>query len=128
MKNTQIDINHPIAIIGMECYYPGARNCQEYWKTIVNGDVFIKKIEDLATGIPQIYDPDPKAYNKTNSNLGALVDDMEFPYKKFMGLPPVTVNTLNKMSRLSLMVAQQAIENANISKNSPTTSDSQARP
>jgi len=120
MKNKQIDINHPIAIIGMDCYYPGARNCEEYWQSIISKQVFIKPIEDLSTGIPQIYDPDPKAYNKTNSNLGALVEDMEFPYKKFIGLPPVTVNTLNKMSRLSLIVAQKAIEDAKISKNSIT--------
>jgi len=120
MKNKQIDIHHPIAIIGMDCYYPGARNCEEYWQTIISKQVFIKPIEDQSTGIPQIYDPDPKAYNKTNSNLGALVEDVEFPYKKFLGLPPVTVNTLNKMSRLSLIVAQKAIEDAHISKKSIT--------
>ncbi|KYC40471.1 polyketide synthase [Scytonema hofmannii PCC 7110] len=101
----------PIAIVGMSCFFPKAKNLQEYWNNIVGKVDCITDVPPSRWDIKDYYDPDPKAPDKTYCKRGGFLPDIEFNPMEF-GLPPSILEATDIAQLLSLIVAKAAMEDA----------------
>ncbi|MEM9220418.1 MAG: beta-ketoacyl synthase N-terminal-like domain-containing protein [Cyanobacteria bacterium P01_F01_bin.150] len=100
-----------IAIIGMASLFPKARNLEEYWQNILNKVDCISEIPESRWSIEDYYDADPQAPDKTYSQRGGFIPDVDFNPLEF-GLPPTLLDVTDSAQVLSLLVAQRALQDA----------------
>ncbi len=99
-----------IAIIGIACRFPGARNKSEYWHNIINGVCSIKTFtreECLASGVPEEWLDDPRYVRR----LGQL-DDADLFDAEFFGYSPKEAEKIDPQQRIFLECAWEAMEDA----------------
>lgn len=107
-----MDLNEPIAIVGMGCHFPEAPNYHEYWNRILENRSFIRPATEEYMGLNQVFDKNPNAWNKSSTNLAAPVGIFEFPYSRFKGVTPAAIDAFDYHAKYVLVAAQDAIENA----------------
>ncbi|MBI3535119.1 MAG: polyketide synthase [Deltaproteobacteria bacterium] len=112
--NNIIDLNEPIAITGLGCYFPGAPNPKKYWENIYNNKCQIRHLTNNERELGPVYDPKQNTWNKTQTCLGALIEPFEFPYKRFKGLPPSAIHASDPNFKWGLLAAQDAIDDAGL--------------
>ena len=79
----------PIAVIGMACLFPEARNVREFWDNVVNKRNSITDVPSSRWDVADYYDPDPKAPDKTYCKIGGWVREYEFePFQWRIPIPP----------------------------------------
>lgn len=100
-----------IAIIGMACIYPGARNIEEYWKNIVLGKNCITEVPDDRWNKEIYYDPNSSNGEKTPSKWGGFIPDVLFDPVEY-GIPPQSLCSIDPAQLLSLLVAKTALIDA----------------
>ena len=71
----------------------------------------ISEIPESRWSIEDYYDADPKATDKTYSQRGGFIPDIDFNPIEF-GLPPTLLDVTDSAQVLSLMVAQRALQDA----------------
>ncbi|MCC6278870.1 MAG: acyltransferase domain-containing protein, partial [Oligoflexia bacterium] len=120
-----LDLNEPIAIVGMGCVYPGAKNTAEFWESIKSARSYVKPLSK--TEIPQLYDPSPEAFNKASCNLAAVVENFQLNPREFVGIPPHILHCLEESGRMALVAAQEALNQARISRLYPIDSQERAQ-
>ena len=101
---------YEIAIIGMSCRFPGARNPQEFWKNLCAGIESLTCVtaEDLQRGglDPHVLeDPTYVPYVPT-------IDNIEFFDAGFFGYTPLEAKLMDPQHRLFLECAWEAFEEA----------------
>lgn len=99
-----------IAIVGMACRVPGARNVTEYWKNLRDGVESVRMLteEELAAaGVSGSLLADPR-YVKS----AAVLEEMEFFDAEFFGFSPKEAAIMDPQHRHFLETAWEAIENA----------------
>lgn len=101
----------PVAIIGMACILPQARNLQEYWNNIINKTNCITDVPASRWNIDDYYDPDPNTPDKTYCKRGGFIPDIDFNPLEY-GLPPNILEVTDVSQMLSLIVAKEAIADA----------------
>ncbi|MDR1493924.1 MAG: hypothetical protein LBT05_14580 [Planctomycetaceae bacterium] len=69
----------PIAIIGMACRLPGAKNIDEFWSMLSEGRSALGKIPENRFNRELFYDPTPGVLNKTYADLAGLVEYPPYP-------------------------------------------------
>ena len=99
-----------VAIVGMACRFPGARNIEEYWANLCDGVEsisFLSLEESLSDGA------DP-ALLRAADYVGAagVLDDIEMFDAEFFGVNPREARILDPQHRLFLECAWAALENA----------------
>ncbi|MBN2348917.1 MAG: SDR family NAD(P)-dependent oxidoreductase [Bacteroidales bacterium] len=104
-----------IAVIGIGCYYPGAKSPLQLWENILARRQQFREMPDLR--LPQIdyYDPDPSVAGKTYQNKAAVLDGYHFNWldKK---IPKATYESTDIVHWLALDTALQALADARYSK------------
>lgn len=99
-----------IAVIGMACRVPGARNVDQFWRNLRDGVESISFFTDeemIAAGA------DPKSL--TNPNLvkaGGVLPDIELFDASFFGYSPREAELIDPQQRFFLECAWEALENA----------------
>ncbi len=101
----------PIAVIGMACLFPRARNLAEFWTHIVRKVDAITDVPIDRWDVNDYYDPDPKAPDKTYCKRGGFLPEIEFDPMEF-GLPPNILEVTDVSQMLSLLVARDVLEDA----------------
>lgn len=101
-----------IAVIGMACNFPGAKNLEKYWDILKNGVETIREISEdelINNGITreQFTQPD---YVKAAS----ILDDIDLFDAGFFGFSPNEVKCMDPQQRLFLECCWHAFENAGI--------------
>ncbi|MCX6250876.1 MAG: beta-ketoacyl synthase N-terminal-like domain-containing protein [Bacteroidetes bacterium] len=99
-----------VAIIGMACRLPGARNIYEYWRNLLNGVETLTTFTDedlIASGV------DPAVFNHPNyiRNRG-IIDGAEYFDAEFFGITPREAELLDPQQRIFLECAWHALEDA----------------
>ncbi|TRV42310.1 MAG: type I polyketide synthase [Microcystis panniformis Mp_MB_F_20051200_S9] len=112
MPKTQSDkIAHPIAVIGMGCHYPGAKQLSELWENILARRCQFRQFPDQRLPLSEYYDPDPATPDKTYGTRGAFIDGFQFDWIN-RRVPKKTVDGTDIVHWLALEVADKAIEDA----------------
>lgn len=100
-----------VAIVGMACIYPGAKNIEEYWRNILLGKDSVTEIPDERWNKELYFDPDSTSGDKTPSKWGGFIPHIDFDPVEF-GIPPQSLSAIDPAQLLSLLVARQALEHA----------------
>ncbi len=96
-------LTDPIAIIGIGCRFPKARNPDEFWQLLRNGVDAVSRV------------PTSRWPPKDNSvPWGGFIDDMDRFDPGFFGISPREAQTMDPQQRLLLEVGWEALENAGI--------------
>ncbi len=100
-----------VAIVGMACIYPGARNIEEFWSNILAGKDWVTEVPDTRWNKELYYDPTVSDGSKSHSKWGGFIPKIDFDPVAF-GIPPQSLAAIDPTQLLSLLVAKQALENA----------------
>jgi PfaB family protein len=99
-----------IAVIGVSCLFPGAKNSSEYWQNLLAGKNFKTAATRQQMGV------DPKAYYSPTKGVadryycmqGGYIHDFEFDSTGYH-LPPEYLEQLDDLFKWSLYVARDAL-------------------
>lgn len=120
MKNVKLNPlkrNCDIAVIGLGCYYPGAKSPLELWENILARRQQFRRMPDVRLPDSEYFDPDPSVLNKTYQNKAAVIEGYEFDW---MGkrIPKQTYESTDIVHWLALDTALQAIADTGFDKDS----------
>jgi len=101
----------PVAVIGMGCLFPGSDTIEGYWRDITAGRDMITEVPPNHFLIDHYFDPDPLVPDKTYCRRGAFLSPVEFDPMAF-GIPPKNLAATDTSQLLSMLVAEQVLENA----------------
>jgi acyl transferase domain-containing protein/acyl-CoA synthetase (AMP-forming)/AMP-acid ligase II/pimeloyl-ACP methyl ester carboxylesterase len=90
--------NEKIAIVGMGCRFPQAKNISEFWDLLVNGKDGVTQVDNRWQG----------------SHYGGFLQDVDKFEPQFFGISPRETERLDPQQRLLLEVSWEALENAGI--------------
>jgi amino acid adenylation domain-containing protein len=105
----------PIAIIGMNCRFPGGiDNPEAFWQLLRDGRDAIIEVPKERWDIDAYYDPDPEVPGKIYTRYGGFLNAVDRFDARFFGISPREAVSLDPQQRLLLEVSWNAIENANL--------------
>jgi acyl transferase domain-containing protein len=100
-----------IAVVGMECIFPGAANIDEYWKNILFAKDSVTEIPDSHWNKEIFYKPKANNTDFSTSKWGGFIPTIEFDPVEF-GIAPQSLFMTSPSQLLSLLVVKRALENA----------------
>ncbi|WP_341529475.1 beta-ketoacyl synthase N-terminal-like domain-containing protein [Nostoc sp. UHCC 0302] len=103
-----------IAIIGMGCRFPGAKDPESFWELLHQGVNAVTKVPPERWEADAFYDPNPTTPAKMNTRWGGFVEDIEKFDASFFNISPRETEHIDPQQRLVLEVAWEALENAGI--------------
>ena len=104
--------HEPIAIIGIGCRFPGAKDPQAFWRLLRDGVDAITDVPPDRWDVQTVYDPDPEAPGKTNTRWGGFLEQVDQFDPFFFGISPREAARQDPQQRLLLEVAWEALEDA----------------
>src|SRR5262249_2040628 len=102
----------PIAIVGLHCRLPGAKDPEAFWQLLSGGVDAITEVPADRWDVDAYYDPRPGIPGKANTRWGGFVDDLYQFDAQFFGISPREAIFMDPQQRLLLEVAWAALENA----------------
>ncbi|MDQ3263751.1 MAG: SDR family NAD(P)-dependent oxidoreductase [Myxococcota bacterium] len=103
--------NSPIAVVGVSALFPGSVDKDGFWRDILSGRDLLTDVPATHWLIEDYYDADPKARDKTYARRGGFLPEVDFDPMAW-GIPPSIVPATDTAQLLSLIVAQQVLEDA----------------
>jgi acyl transferase domain-containing protein/acyl carrier protein len=104
--------HEPIAIIGMSCRFPGAKDIEAFWTLLCSGSDAITEIPGDRFDIESLYDPRPGIPGKMATRWGGFLEDIDRFDCAFFGISPREAAHLDPQARLLLEIAWEALEDA----------------
>jgi len=101
----------PVAIVGMACLFPKAKDLEKYWQNILDKVDAIEEVPIEQWDWRNFYDPDPLARDKIYSKWGGFLEPVEFDPTKY-GIPPASLSSIDPMQVLLLEVTEAALKDA----------------
>jgi amino acid adenylation domain-containing protein/non-ribosomal peptide synthase protein (TIGR01720 family) len=109
----------PIAIVGMSCRFPGgADDPEKYWQLLHAGRSAVARIPDERWNVEAHLGEDAETPGKMYSPYASMLSDFDRFDAAFFGISPKEAQSLDPQQRLSLEMAWEALENANIPSDS----------
>lgn len=106
-------VNEPIAIIGMACRFPKARNLEEYWNNLVNGvnciDIPSKSRREIWAPFFPEYFSDQLSEEEAFAAKG-YIDEIDKFNPEFFKISAREARCMDPLHRLFLEVSYEAIE------------------
>jgi acyl transferase domain-containing protein/NAD(P)H-dependent flavin oxidoreductase YrpB (nitropropane dioxygenase family) len=100
-----------IAVIGMACVYPGAKDLKSFWSNVVRGADAVSEIPADRWDPELYYDKDGVPGRTTPSKWGGFIDPIVFDPMEY-GIPPKSLAAIESVQLLSLEVARRALDHA----------------
>ncbi|HEY7315204.1 MAG TPA: type I polyketide synthase [Gemmataceae bacterium] len=104
-----------IAVVGIGCWYPGARGPQQLWENILTRRREFRRLPDNRLPLADYHDPDRTTPDKTYGRRAAVLDGYEFDWSRWR-IPQATAETTDIVQWLALEVANLALENAGLKR------------
>jgi len=101
----------PIAVIGLGAILPRARGVADYWRNILSKADCLDEVPESRWRLGDFYDPDPSAEDKVYARRGGFLPEIDFDPVEF-GLPPQSLEVTDSAQLLSLVVAKDALDDA----------------
>jgi acyl transferase domain-containing protein/NAD(P)H-dependent flavin oxidoreductase YrpB (nitropropane dioxygenase family)/NAD(P)-dependent dehydrogenase (short-subunit alcohol dehydrogenase family) len=101
----------PIAIVGMECIYPGSPDLETFWANILAGKDLVKEIPAERWNKTVYYREGETQKGKSPSKWGGFIDAVAFDPLEY-GIPPQSLAAIEPVQLLSLEVAKRALRDA----------------
>ncbi|MFN6462917.1 MAG: SDR family NAD(P)-dependent oxidoreductase [Nostoc sp. DedVER02] len=122
MKNTKQQYNKEalalpavgIAVIGMGCRFPGAKNPAAFWQMLRDGMNAVTQVPANRWSVDDLYDPDLATPGTMNSRWGGFLENVDQFDAKFFGISPGEAASTDPQQRLLLEVAWETLENAGL--------------
>ncbi|MDJ0734083.1 MAG: type I polyketide synthase [Nostocaceae cyanobacterium] len=108
----------PIAIVGIGCRFPKAKDPQSFWQLLRNGGDAIAQVPKERWDIDAYYDPNPETPGKMSTRWGGFLEQVDWFDADFFSMSAEEVEHTDPQQRLFLEVAWEALENAGIVPNS----------
>ncbi|MEM7127324.1 MAG: type I polyketide synthase [Chloroflexota bacterium] len=106
--------SEPIAIIGMECRFPGANNTAELWQLLLNEQIAIRDVPSDRWTVDDYYEAPLESEDAMNTRRGGFLDQVDQFDPSFFGIPYREACTMDPQQRLVMEVGWEALENAGI--------------
>jgi acyl transferase domain-containing protein/NAD(P)H-dependent flavin oxidoreductase YrpB (nitropropane dioxygenase family)/NAD(P)-dependent dehydrogenase (short-subunit alcohol dehydrogenase family) len=100
-----------VAIVGMGCLLPKARDVAEYWSNILAKVDAITEVPEDRWDWHRLFDPDPAARDRISSRWGGFLDDVVFDPTSY-GMPPASLPSIEPLQLLTLEVVRSALADA----------------
>lgn len=100
-----------IAIIGMACIFPGAKDLDSYWKNILENKNCVTEVPKSRWDSEKFFDADAQKGIKSNSKWGGFIPETDFDPTEF-GIPPQSIAAIDPAQLLSLKVTKAALVDA----------------
>ncbi|MBD2208741.1 SDR family NAD(P)-dependent oxidoreductase [Nostoc linckia FACHB-104] len=102
----------PIAIIGIGCRFPGAKNPAAFWHLLCNGIDTITEVPKTRWDIDAFYDSDPATPDKMSTRWGGFLEQVDQFDPQFFNIAPREANSVDPQHRLLLETTWEALEDA----------------
>ncbi|WDD92626.1 aminotransferase class III-fold pyridoxal phosphate-dependent enzyme [Burkholderia sp. FERM BP-3421] len=108
----------PVAIVGMGCRFPGARDVAAFWALLRDGVDAVREVPAERWNLADFYDPREDAPGKMVTRWGGFVDDVDQFDAEFFGISRREAERMDPQQRLVMETAWAALEDAGISPHS----------
>src|SRR6516225_2017433 len=102
-----------IAVVGIDCRFPGADTTEALWQALMNGDIATSTVPATRWDVDRFYSAAGRP-GTMNSRHAHLIDDIDLFDNEFFGISPVEAAAMDPQQRLVLQSAWRAIEDAAI--------------
>lgn len=103
----------PIAVVGIDCRFPGAPDKDAFWRLMMNGIVTDSEVPSKRFDVEKFYHPAGVA-GSMNTRRAHFIDDVDAFDNEFFGIAPMEAATLDPQQRLLLQTCWRALEDAGI--------------
>jgi acyl transferase domain-containing protein len=103
----------PIAVVGIDCRFPGAPDKEAFWRLLMDGVVTDTEVPPQRWDIDTYYHPDGVA-GSMNTRRAHFIDEVDAFDNDFFGIAPVEAATLDPQQRLLLQASWRALEDGGI--------------
>ena len=109
----------PIAVVGVDCRFPGAPDKDTFWRLLMDGVVADSEVPSQRWDVDAYYRSDG-APGSMNTRRGHFIDNVDTFDNDFFGIAPIEAGALDPQQRLLLESSWRAIEDAGIDPRSLT--------
>jgi acyl transferase domain-containing protein/acyl carrier protein len=102
----------PIAIIGLGCRFPGAKDPESFWQLLRSGTDAISEVPGDRWDKHAFYNPDPAVPGKAISYWGGFLDNIDQFDPFFFGISPIEAEYMDPQQRLLLELSYEALDDA----------------
>lgn len=98
----------PVAIVGMDCAFPAARDKDQLWSLLMNGGNGVRRAPSTRWTVGSAVD------GGAGVDLGCFLDDIDMFDSDFFGIAPREAAAMDPQQRLLLQCSWRAMEDAGI--------------
>ncbi|MCF8466582.1 MAG: SDR family NAD(P)-dependent oxidoreductase [Sneathiella sp.] len=101
-----------VAIVGLSCRFPGAKNADDYWRLLREGKDTVTAIPENRWDKESFYHPGKEVAGKAYTFSAGVLDDITGFDAQFFGISPREAEQMDPQQRLLLEVTWEALEDA----------------
>ena len=105
VKISKSSYSDDIAVIAMECRFPGANSVDEYWRNLLDGVDAVREIPEERTKIYEYFQ------KKEKKQYGGFLNDVDLFASRLFGVTPLEAEKLDPQQRMLLEVTYDAFQN-----------------